>query len=246
MKRLIALVSILFLGTTVYAQNIKLIKTANLFDENRGVVEESGDEVDAEKEVKLPANMPVLDGIMVAGKYKRAIFTYYDKEKRKKISRPHKEGDKFGGAFLKKITPEYVLLVFDSTGYKLTPDVKLKKGSSRTMRSYTKSSNVKRYSSDSKKVVDIRENSKRSSVSGRIRRPVNVERARKEFLNRVKRKYRIPQRKRSVRKHVPVRNRPHVRRNKNFSNRSNPFTGGRAPVRPAPHKRNNRSVRTPF
>ncbi len=215
-----------------FSQNIDLIKKANLFDENRGYVEENAEEVDTEKEIKLPSKMPVLDGIVIIKGYKRAIFTYYDNKKKRKVSAYHSPGDKFAGASLKEITPEYVLLVYDGKKYKLYPDTKLKakktgSHSSRpVMGGYTPP--PPKPSTNSAKTVS-RSSSK--AKSGRsFKRPVT---SRSKSSRSVRST-------RSINKSRNVKKRP-----VSSKGGSNPFAGGR--VKTPPTKKNkNKRINTPF
>ncbi len=234
---------ILFLfSLSVFAQNVNLIKQANLFDQNRGYVEASGDEIDTEKDVKLPSQMPVLDGIFIAGDFKKAIFTYYDKEKRRKVSVYHSIGDKFGGAVLKEITKDYVVLVFEGKKYKLYPDTKYK------MR------NVKKYTSSQPAVVKqpiARKPVKKTSVArvkskhreiGKPRIPPKI---RRNFYRNASGKSRVS----AVRRPSPSRktnaHRPRVNRQTNSKGTSNPFIGGGRTHTP-PSSKNRRRNNTPF
>ena len=232
MRFLIALVMLQFVFYG-FSQNVDLIKKANLFDENRGYMEETGEEIDTEKEIKLPANMPVLDGIAIIGNYKKAIFTYYDKEKRKKVSVYHSVGDKFANASLKEITPEYVILFFDGKQYKLYPDTKLKAkksgghSSAPVIGGYTppppSNKPVKRTSN----IVSRGTKSKKTGVVSRRTTHSNVRAARsaRPKTSNVKRNV----------KRQPI----------NSKGVSNPFAGGRAKTTPTTKGQSGRKI-TPF
>ncbi len=237
---------LVFVMANVFAfgQNVNYIKKMNLFDPNRGYVEEKGEEVDTEKEIKLPSNMPVLDGIFIDGNYKRAIFTYYDKKKKKKISMYHSPGEKFADAVLNEITPEYVFLYFGGKKYKLYPDTKLK-----AKKSSGYSPAVARNVSSptprpSKKVVSRRTSSKKKKAA---RKP-NIRKVKRNFYNNRTRRRPTNNKVRAVRRNTK-RNTPKKRtprKSVNTSGRSNPFVGGAKPRKPSPKPNTNRSGKTPF
>ena len=239
--KVISLFILLLFSLSVFAQNVNLIKQANLFDQNRGYVEASGDEIDTEKDVKLPSQMPVLDGIFIAGDFKKAIFTYYDKEKRRKVSVYHSIGDTFGGAVLKEITKDYVLLVFEGKKYKLYPDTKYKM---RNVMKYTSSQPAVLKQSAAKPVKKTsvaRLKSKHREI-GKPRIPPKI---RKNFYRNVSGKSRVS----AIRKLSPSRkansHRPRVNRQTNSRGVSNPFIGGRKKHTP-PSSPNKRRNNTPF
>ncbi len=234
MRFLIVLMSMCFVFNT-FAQNIDFIKKANLFDENRGYIEESGEEVDTEKEVKLPVNMPVLDGIIIIKDYKKAIFTYYDKEKKKKVSAYHSVGDKFANAILKELTSEYVVLLFDGKKYKLYPDTKLKA---------KKTSG--RYTAPTRAGYTPPPPPKKASVKTSPSSPAPDRRSKKNIIDRVKtRVKRNSGSIRTVRRTKPViKKKPSSRTFTGKGGSSNPFAGGQ--VTTSSSKTKNNRTKTPF
>ncbi len=221
-------------GVWGFCQNVDLIKRANLFDQNRGYVEEeeaTGEEIDTEKEIKLPSGMPVLDGIVVIGNYKKAIFTYHSKEKKKKVSEYHGVGDKFGEAVLKEITPEYVVLLFDGKKYKLYPDTKLKAKKSST--------NYSGVVKTERKTTAGRGNSKIISRTGSEKRGTTA-----------KRKIPAPKPMKFDRHINQSKINPPKKNTKTPSARSNPFSGTSRPKPSTTGKKSgakpNTRIKTPF
>ena len=244
MRFLVAFIMLQFV-INGFGQNVDLIKKANLFDENRGYTEETGEEIDTEKEIKLPANMPVLDGIVVIGNYKRAIFTYYDKDKKRKVSAYHSPGEKFADASLKEVTPDYVILVYGGKQYKLYPDTKLKakktgnNSTRRVMNEYPRPSVSKKPAKREAQIVSRKPVSSRKHIRPPRLRPGgkfagrNIVRSKKVDAARSARVKR-PNVKRNIKRQ---------RVSKNTA--SNPFGGGRRQSPPAP-KGQNRRTTTPF
>ena len=234
MKKSILPLIFLLWGIWGFCQNVDLIKKANLFDQNRGYIEEeeaAGDEIDTEKEVKLPAGIPVLDGIAVIGNYKKAIFTYHSKKEKRKVSEYHGVGDEFGKAVLKEITPEYVVLLFGGKKYKLYPDTKLKtKKTTGTYSTVTAETKTSKRQGGSK--VVSRTGSKKTTVSPRA----NVPAPKPMKFNRMIDSSKIQKQKT-------------VTKSKARNTRSNPFSGGSRPKQ-APSKKSgsksNTRIKTPF
>ena len=227
-----------------------LIKKANLFEQDRGYVEKSGEEVDTEKVVDLPKNMPVLDGIIVIKDYKKAIFTYYDKDKRKRVSAYHSLGEKFCDAVLKKITPDYVLLYYGGKEYKLYPDTKLKAKNSHKKRT---SYNVNTRVTPQRRPVNKKTtNSRKSPAKGRVKKPSRAfARKNSKVYNRRPSASRVKavRRPSRTRKTIPGRsnvNHKNVTRPGNVSGRPNPFTGGGRRSNPSPKKNTGNKRNTPF
>ncbi|BBB32972.1 hypothetical protein TTHT_1464 [Thermotomaculum hydrothermale] len=243
MKGFILALLIIF-SFQAYSQNVDLIKKGNLFDPDRGYTEEAGEEVDTEKEVKLPSNIPVLDGIVVINDYKKAIFTYYDKEKKRKISKYHSVGEKFADASLKEITPDYVILVFDGKQYKLYPDTKLK---AKKSRGYSGGSPRTTYTPPPKTTSQV--------VS---RSPVKSTKKVKPKKPFMKPRPTFNRRRPVTSKVKPTRVLRPTSRNKNTnhrrktnvgssgSQRSNPFVGGGRLSKPTPNKTQGKRTNTPF
>ncbi len=244
MKMLIILITLQF-AVYGFSQNVDLIKKANLFDENRGYTEETGEEIDTEKEVKLPSNMPVLDGIAVIGNYKKAIFTYYDKNLKRKISACHSPGEKFAGASLKEVTPEYVILVFDGKQYKLYPDTKFKakKAGNRTTKKIKSE-----YASPTVTPKPVKRTSQIiSRTPAKSRQHIRPKKIRPggKFAGRNFVRSKRVDAARSARIKKPNTQRNIKRQRVNKNGKSNPFIGGRRNSSPRP-ERQNRSKTTPF
>ena len=247
MKYIFTLISVLF-AMQCFSQNVDLIKKANLFEQDRGYVEKSGEEVDTEKVVDLPKNMPVLDGIIVIKDYKKAIFTYYDKDKRKRVSAYHSSGEKFCDAVLKKITPDYVVLYYGGKEYKLYPDTKLKaKNSHVNSRSYNVNTSV----TPPKRPVNKKTVSG-SAARGRVRKPSrSFARKNSKVYNRRPNASRVKavRRPNRIRKTGTKRsnvNHRTVNRQGNVSSKPNPFTGGGRRNTPSPKKNTGNRRNTPF
>ncbi len=249
MKYIFMLISVLF-TMQCFSQNVDLIKKANLFEQDRGYVEKSGEEVDTEKVVDLPKNMPVLDGIIVIKDYKRAIFTYYDKDKRKRVSVYHSSGEKFCDAVLKKITPDYVLLYYGGKEYKLYPDTKLKaKNSHIKNTSYNVNTRV---TPPPRRPVNKKTTKSRKFSRGRVRKPSRSFArknsrvyTRRPNASRVK-AVRRPSRTRTTTPGRSNVNHRSVNRPGNVSARPNPFTGGGRRNTPSPKKNTGNTRNTPF
>ncbi len=113
----------LILGTVgVLAQSADQIVQGNLFDPDRGAIEET--EATGPVEDELPRDIPVLDGIVTIGDYQRAIFRYQDPETRKMESNAISLGDSFGGAKLLEMSTDWVMISFQGSRYRLTVDSK--------------------------------------------------------------------------------------------------------------------------
>ncbi len=106
----------------IHAQTVDVIIDSNLFDPNRGV-NMSEQAVQAQEET-LPRDLPLLDGIVVIGDYKRAIFRYKNEETRKLENKIVRIGEDVGDARLTEIRQKEVSIVFQGTQYKLTVDSK--------------------------------------------------------------------------------------------------------------------------
>lgn len=116
---------IICLGLTTIAvmgQSADQIVQGNLFDPDRGAVEDVEETGPVEEE--LPRDIPVLDGIVTIGNYQRAIFRYQDTETRKLESNVVSLGDSFGGARLLEMSAEWVMISFQGSRYRLTVDSK--------------------------------------------------------------------------------------------------------------------------
>ncbi len=243
MRFLIALVMLQFVFYG-FSQNVDLIKKANLFDENRGYMEETGEEIDTEKEVKLPVDMPVLDGIAIIGNYKKAIFTYYDKEKRKKVSIYHSVGDKFANASLKEITPEYVILFFDGKQYKLYPDTKLKakrsgsRSAAPVMGGYTPPPSANKPVTRASKVISRASTSAKKHVRPKTIRPGGKVVGRQVTRSKVNQARSVRPKQSNIKRNVK-------RQPINSKGVSNPFAGGRAKTTPTKKGQSGRKI-TPF
>jgi len=123
-KKTLFILFILCFVNIVFAQSVDSIVKKNIFDPKRGVDKKTETE-DAElvKE-ELPKDMPILDGIIVVGKYKKAIFRFRETKTRKMLSTNVKEGENVGEATVKKISTNSVIIVFQGKAYEVTVDSK--------------------------------------------------------------------------------------------------------------------------
>lgn len=124
MKRLMLFVVLLNFASFVFAQKTDVIVKKNIFDPKRGEVEKTEEESGEITKEELPKDMPILDGIMTVGKYKKAIFRYREKRTRKFVSTNVSEGDEVEDAKIKKIEKDYVIVFFGGKSYKLNVDSK--------------------------------------------------------------------------------------------------------------------------
>lgn len=130
MNKVLFIVFTMILFQLTFAQDVDVIIKKNIFDPKRGT-EEKVENTDTEivKE-ELPKDMPILDGIMTVGKYKKAIFRYKDDKTRKLVSINVSEGEKVGDATVKEISKDFVIVYFNGKSYKVNVDSKYDLGNS--------------------------------------------------------------------------------------------------------------------
>ena len=124
MKRLGICIIFVISWFGLMAQSADQIIQSNLFDPARGQLDTAQDDENAPVEEVLPSDIPVLDGIVVIGDYRRAIFRYKDETTKRMESSVFKKGDEFGGARLLDLTEREAQIVFMGNRYNLTVDSK--------------------------------------------------------------------------------------------------------------------------
>lgn len=69
-------IMILFLATSVFAQDLESTLERNPFDPNRGIKEASEEVAEVEEAGVVTQDMPILDGTIIAGEFRLALFTF--------------------------------------------------------------------------------------------------------------------------------------------------------------------------
>lgn len=108
MRKLMLIFNLFLLAGNLFAQeNIDDILARNPFDENRGKLEEGEAEAEVVEEV-IPGDMPVLDGTIMAGEFRIAMFTIKEDGQPKALT--GKINDNVAGYKINEIKRNLVML----------------------------------------------------------------------------------------------------------------------------------------